>query len=232
LSARDKALILHACFLGKLTMPRLLYIESSPRKTRSASTEVAQAFLSSYREALPNAFVDTLDLWAKPLPEFDQSMLDAKYAVMGGHAFSAPQKAAWAALEQMVDRIKAADVLLFSVPMWNFGLPYKLKHYLDLVMQPGLSFGFEPARGYFGLLLEKQAVTIYASGGDYAPGTPAEQMDFQRRYLHFALNFLGVSIQHEIRVAPTQAGGPEASAKARATAIERARAVALALSAN
>ena len=196
-------------------MPRLLYIESSPRKARSASSEVAAAFIEAYRNENSGAFVDLLDLWAKPLPEFDQAALDARYAVMGGVSFSAPQKAAWGTIEQMTDRFKAADLIVFSVPMWNFGIPYKLKHYLDLVMQPGLTFGFEAARGYFGLMTDKKALTIYASGGEYLPGTAGELMDFQSRYLNLALKFLGISDLHEIRVAPTLARGPDAAIAAR-----------------
>ncbi len=196
-------------------MPRLLYIESSPRKARSASSEVAAAFIAAYRDANSGAFVDVLDLWAKPLPEFDQAALDARYAVMGGGNFTAPQKAAWATIEQMTDRFKAADLIVFSVPMWNFGIPYKLKHYLDLVMQPGLTFGFEAARGYFGLMMEKKALTIYASGGEYPPGSPGEHVDFQSRYLNFALKFMGITDLHEIRVAPTLARGADAAKAAR-----------------
>ena len=209
-------------------MPRLLYIEASPRKARSASSEAAAAFIEAYRNENSGAFVDVLDLWAKPLPEFDQTMLDARYAVMGGTNFSAAQKAAWGNIEQMTDRFKAADLIVFSVPMWNFGIPYKLKHYLDLVMQPGLTFGFEATRGYFGLMSEKKALTIYASGGEYPPGTPAELVDFQSRYLNFALKFLGITNLHEIRVAPTLARGPDAAKEVR----EQACAAAVRLAAS
>jgi FMN-dependent NADH-azoreductase len=65
-------------------MPHLLYIESSPRKTRSASIEVAQAFLKTWQAANPGSTVDTLDVWATDLPEFDGSLLEAKYAGIAG----------------------------------------------------------------------------------------------------------------------------------------------------
>jgi FMN-dependent NADH-azoreductase len=207
-------------------MPRLLHIESSPRKARSHSTFAAQSFIDAFREQHSSVFVDQLDLWAKPMPEFDQAALDAKYAVMSGTPLSAPQKTAWAEIEKMVDRIKAADVVLISAPMWNFSIPYKLKHYLDLIMQPGLSFGFEPSRGYFGLLKDKVAVLALASMGDYAPGTPAEAVDFQSKYLHFALNFIGITERFELRVAPTGAEQVQAS---RATATQAAKMLAQAI---
>lgn len=187
-------------------MPRLLYIEASPRKARSASSELATAVVDAYRNKYSNAFVDHLDLWAKPLPEFDQAALDAKYAVLDGTTFTAPQRAAWSTITGMVDRLKAADVIVFSVPMWNFSIPYKLKHYLDLILQPGLSFGYEVQRGYFGLVQDKKAVCVFASGGEYLAGTPEAEIDFQSKYLHFALGFIGISQRHELRVAPTLQG--------------------------
>ncbi|TVS05393.1 MAG: hypothetical protein EA413_06875 [Cyanobium sp. PLM2.Bin73] len=43
--------------------------------------------------------------------------------------------------------------------MWNFSIPYKLKHWIALVTQPGLSFGFDPATGYYGLITGTRAVS-------------------------------------------------------------------------
>ena len=199
-------------------MPRLLFIEASPRKARSATSELANELIHAYRSKYSNAFVDHLDLWAKPLPEFDQAALDAKYAVLDGTTFTAPQRAAWNTITTMIDRLKAADVVVFSVPMWNFSIPYKLKHYLDLVLQPGLSFGHDAERGYFGLVNDKKAVCVFASGGEYKAGTPEEAIDFQSKYLHFALGFIGITERHEVRVAPTlqgQARTQEAKAQAK-----------------
>jgi FMN-dependent NADH-azoreductase len=199
-------------------MARFLYIESSPRKQRSASIEVARHFLDAAAGEQSGNFIDKLDLWAKPLPEFDQAAIDAKYAVMHGHSFSAPQKTAWAQLEAMCDRFKAADKYVFSVPMWNFGIPYKLKHYLDLIMQPGLTFAHTAETGYYGLLSDKKALLVLSSGGAYPQGSAAEAYDFQSRYLKLALNFMGIKDIQEIRVAPMLSGGPEAAEAQKAAA--------------
>ena len=45
-------------------------------------------------------------------------------------------------------RFDAADRYLFSVPMWNAGVPYILKQFIDVVSQPGMVFGFDPDEGY------------------------------------------------------------------------------------
>ena len=58
-------------------MPTLLHIESSPRKKRSASLDVARAYLEAYRAAYPYHPIDVLDLWSIELPEFDGDALDA-----------------------------------------------------------------------------------------------------------------------------------------------------------
>ena len=53
--------------------------------------------------------------------------------------------------------------------MWNAGVPYILKQFIDVISQPGLVFGFDPERGYTGLLKDKKAAVIYTSAV-YGPG--------------------------------------------------------------
>ena len=57
----------------------LLNIQSSPRRSRSASVAVADAFLEAYLQVCPEAIVDTLNVWDEKLPEFDQEAIGAKY---------------------------------------------------------------------------------------------------------------------------------------------------------
>jgi FMN-dependent NADH-azoreductase len=92
--------------------------------------------------------------------------------------------------------------------MWNFGIPYKLKHYIDLLVQPGLTFSFSPAEGYKGLVTGP-AVVVYARGGAYGPGTGAEAYDLQSGYMKQILGFIGITDVKEVFVEPTLAGGPD-----------------------
>ena len=100
-------------------MSTLLYIESSPRKERSASIEVAHTFLDCYRAAHPTDIIDTLDVWSTPLPEFNGAALEAKYAGIEGATLSTEQATAWATIRALADRFIRADKFLISVPMWN-----------------------------------------------------------------------------------------------------------------
>ena len=61
-------------------MTRVLYIEGSPNKAYSASIEVCDAFLDTYRQAHPDHEIRKLDIWDLPMPEFDGAALAAKYA--------------------------------------------------------------------------------------------------------------------------------------------------------
>ena len=132
-------------------MSTLLHIESSPRKNRSASLEVARAYLEAYRETHPDDRIDVLDLWSTELPEFNGDALDAKYADLSGTTLSVAQQQAWARIRHLAQRLHDADTLLFSVPLWNFSIPYKLKHFIDVVSQRDILFSFDE-RGAAGLL--------------------------------------------------------------------------------
>jgi len=199
-------------------MASLLYIESSPRKSRSASIAVAKCYLDSYRTAHPADTVEMLDLWTTHLPALTEEVLGAKYALLHGLNPTEEDRKNWEAVEKTIHRFKAADKYLFSLPMWNFGIPYVLKHYLDILIQPTYTFSYTPAEGYKGLVTGKPATLIYARGGAY--GASAAE-DHQTVYMRLALGFIGVTEIQEIVIQPTL-GGEDAKRKAIQAAEEQA----------
>lgn len=193
-------------------MSTLLYIEVSPRKERSASSAVAQSFISSFLDADTNNKVEVLDLWATALPEFNGDSLNAKYRVLYNENPSPDEVKAWQIVTQMADRFKAADHYLFSVPMWNFSIPYKLKHYIDIISQPGLTWSFSPESGYSGLVTAKSVTLALARGGEYSSSAEVGAMDYQRTYLEMILGFMGFKAINTLLVEPTLTA-PEARAQ-------------------
>jgi FMN-dependent NADH-azoreductase len=185
-------------------MAKLIHIQSSPRGSRSASQAVAAHFIESYCAAHPGDTVDMLDLWQTDLPEINGTMLDAAYAVKHGQPHSPEQLHVWQAIVRIADHFKSADKYLVSLPMWNFSIPYKLKHYIDLLVHRGLTFSFTPAEGYKGLVTGKPLVAIYARGGAYSPGSGAESWDQQSKYLKHIFGFIGFTDIREIFVEPTE----------------------------
>ena len=207
-------------------MVTLLYIEASPRRQRSASIKVAHAFIDEYRKANPKDEVLTINLWDRVLPRFDGDILDAKYAILHGLEHTKEQRAAWGAVEDTIAEFKEADKYLFSLPMWNFGVPYKLKHYIDVILQPGYTFSFDPETGYSGLVTGKPAAAIYARGGAYAPGSETEGLDYQRPYLELILGFIGFTDIRRVIVEPTLMTPPDQQDAMMEKASEEARKVA------
>lgn len=203
-------------------MAKLLYVEASPRKQRSASIEVARAFLDAYRAGHPGDTVETVDVWQIDLPEFDGHALDAKYAALNGVERTPAQQAIWARISELARPLREADKLVFSLPMWNFGIPYKLKHYIDVVSQKDLLFTFDE-RGLNGLLGGKKALAIYARGAEFGADsqTPAAGWDLQAGYMDLWFRFTGVTDVSALYVEKTLYG-PELDRAGRDAAIAAA----------
>ena len=95
--------------------------------------------------------------------------------------------------------------------MWNFGIPYRLKQYIDVIVQPSLTVAFSPEKGYTGLVTGQPLPLILARGGVYKTGNPLETYDFQESYLRTVFGFIGftdirtISIQGTMQNKPDQA---------------------------
>jgi FMN-dependent NADH-azoreductase len=208
-------------------MARLLYVEASPRKDRSASIEVSRAFLEVYRVSNPEDEIETLDIWALDLPSFNGEALAAKYAGLNGVPLSSEQKAVWDDIRSLASPFLAADKLLLAVPLWNFGIPYRLKQLIDLISQKDILFSFD-GFGFRGLLKARKAALVYARGLDYlsaGSSTPAATYDFQRPYMEMWLRFIGITEITDIIVEKTLFG-PAVDVEARTKAKQRAAAMA------
>ena len=206
-------------------MANLLYVESSPRKQRSASIEVARAFLDVYRASHPGHTIETIDVWNLALPEFDGAAIEAKYAGIEGRERTDEQKRVWKTIESLARPFKEADTIVISAPMWNWGIPYKLKHLIDVVSQKDILFTFDE-RGLLGLLTGKKAVLMLAKGIDYAPESASRSWDVQTSYLTVWLNSNGITDITLIPVEKTLFGpevdqGSRDAAKARAIDVAR-----------
>jgi FMN-dependent NADH-azoreductase len=187
----------------EVRMGKLLYIKASPRGERSYSVSVGEAFVSAYKKQHPEDEVITLDLFKTEFPPFDGATIEAKYVIMHGGKHTPEQREAWRTVENIIEEFKSADKYVISTPMWNFGIPYKLKHYVDILLQPGYTFSFSPEEGYKGLIVGKPIVVVYARGGEYPPGTDFEAYDLQTKYVEMILRFIGFTDIRSLVVEPT-----------------------------
>jgi FMN-dependent NADH-azoreductase len=205
-------------------MSRLLHISASPRAGQSESLALAETFLATYRELNPLDTVDTYDLWDGTLPEFGPAAAGAKMTIFGGGTPVGAEGEAWEAARATFERFDSYDRYLISVPMWNAGVPYILKQFIDVVSQPGMVFGFDPDAGYTGLLHGKKAAIVYTSAV-YGAGRPASfGSDFQAPYMRDWLNWAGITDLVEVHFRPNLASAD--ADVARAVAHEDARSAA------
>jgi len=204
-------------------MATLLHISASPRGERSYSLRTAKAFIESYMAAHPGDTLRSLDLAAGTVPAFDTVAVSAKYRILHGESHTEEEGRAWQAVKSAVADFKAADKLVISSPMWNFGVPYRLKQYLDVIVQPGSTFSYSAEEGYKGLVTGRPAMLILARGGEYESGAETASYDFQKPYLELILGFMGFTEVRSIVVQPTLQGGREVAKQKLDEAIAAAR---------
>lgn len=189
-------------------MANVLHIVASPR-VESYSTRVANAFLDSYRQAESGNQVEVLDLYKADIPSFFAPQAKAKYAVMTGQTPRDEAEAAWLPVVKTIEHFKKFDGYIVSCPMWNFGIPYRLKQYLDVIIQPSLTVSFSADKGYTGLVSGKPLVLVLARGGVYKKGNPSETFDFQETYLRGAFGFIGFTDIRAIQIQGTMQNSHE-----------------------
>jgi FMN-dependent NADH-azoreductase len=183
-------------------VPKLLHLACSPRAD-SESSAGARVFLDRFCQVRPDWDIDVMNLWKDHLPEFEGYILEAKYARMGGRVFTDTQRDAFAMAERIALRFALADRVLISTPMWNFGIPYKLKQWIDVITQPGLTFRFDPTQGYLPLLKDRPTIVILASGGNYVTGMNRGWTDMATPYLREVLRFIGINNVRFVAIGPT-----------------------------
>ncbi|MEO6206025.1 MAG: NAD(P)H-dependent oxidoreductase [Mycobacteriales bacterium] len=202
-------------------MTRLLHISASPRGAASESLSIAERFLDAVLDVRPDVKLDTFDLWDGTLPQFGPAAAAAKMAVFAGQEPTGEQAAAWQAATATFERFAAEDEYLFTVPMWNHGIPYILKQFIDVVSQPGMVFSFDPETGYTGLLTGKKAAVIYTSAVYGAGRSPSFGDDFQAPYVNSWLRWTGIDDITTVEFRPNLATADADSDRQRAHAEAR-----------
>lgn len=187
---------------------KLLHIIATPREEKSRTLKVSNAFLETLKSRQPDLKIDELNLYKEPPPPLTVKQIDGKYVLLGGRDLSDDLKDAWGDIIKTIGRFMAADMYVISTPMWNFSIPYELKHYIDIIVQPKFLFQYTES-GPEGLAKNKKMFVITSRGGDYSEGSPFKEYDHQEPYLRAIFGFIGISDINFIYAQPMDAMGPE-----------------------
>jgi FMN-dependent NADH-azoreductase len=154
----------------------LFRLDSSIRAEGSVSREVADSLQRAYLEQHPQGTVERRDLAADPIPA-DTWPAAALARFAPAEQRSPEQGAAIALAATLADELLAADVIVISTPLYNFGVSQHLKAWIDLVItDPRFGPGTSPLAG-------RPVTLVIARGGGYGAGTPRAGWDHATPYL-------------------------------------------------
>ncbi len=208
-------------------MSKLLYIQASPRVQRSHSIAVADAFIGAYERTHPDDEIVALNVFEVSIPNFDGLAVHAKYTILHGQSHSEEELQVWKNVEKVIEQFTSADKYVLAVPMWNFSIPYRLKQYIDLLVQPGYTFSYSEDTGYQGLVVGKPMLVVYARGGEYPTDGEAEAFDLQTKYIELIFGFIGFTDIRSVVIEPTLQDGPDVAEVKRQEAIGKAKEIAV-----
>ncbi|AEQ52953.1 FMN-dependent NADH-azoreductase [Pelagibacterium halotolerans] len=152
-------------------MPTLFRLDASIRNTGSVTRALADTLEDALVSNAPGIAPIKREIGLDPLPS--TAWADAVFAPhIPQDQRSAAQLSSLQLARTLADELIAADVYLFAVPFYNFGVSQHFKTWVDLVLtDPRLSSGVEsPIKG-------RPATLIVARGGGYGPGTPRHGWD-------------------------------------------------------
>jgi len=179
---------------------RLLHVIATPRGLESNTGRVSSMLIEALDEQDDDLQVATLDLFKADLPAVAGRNIESKYKLMTGQELDAPAKESWSHIEKTIQQFLAADIYVLTVPMWNFGVPYALKYYIDAIVQPGYLFHYLPDGRPEGLVLDRKMICVTSRGGDYSGYM--KSFDFLESYLRTIFGFVGITDIHFINAQP------------------------------
>jgi FMN-dependent NADH-azoreductase len=172
-------------------MSTLLKIDVSTRGNSSISRRLSSLFLDQWREVHADCQVIERDIDTTDLPFLEFPWITAN--LTRSSARTEQQQALLTPSDELIEELQQADEYVIATPMYNFGIPAKLKAYVDHIVRSGLTFTMNAEGSYTGLLTGKKATVIIASAGEYGQDAPAEGLDTLKPYLREILGFIGVT---------------------------------------
>jgi FMN-dependent NADH-azoreductase len=167
-------------------MTTLLKLNTSLFSQTGASNVLTDEFAARLVEHDPTVHVIDRDLAREPIPHLTAERFQSFLAPADSR--TPEQHAHVAYSDALIDELRAADVIVLGLPMYNFGIPSMLKAYFDHVARAGVTFRYTE-KGPEGLLKGKKAYILATRGGKYA-GTP---IDTATRYVSDFLAFIGIT---------------------------------------
>lgn len=174
-------------------MPVLLHLDSSPLGTASFSRHLSNEFVDNWKQDHPDGTIITRDLTVSPLRVIDADWIGAAFTPAANRTEAQRQTLAFS--DALIAELREADEYIIGAPMHNFTVSAALRLWIDQVVRAGETFSYTD-NGPVGLLENKRATFVIASGGVYGEGTAAASFNFVEPYLRTLFGFMGINNVH------------------------------------
>ena len=182
-------------------MKKVMHIVANPKEKSKSYSRQAGDYITNKLNENGNIEIIEFDVYKEDIQILDQIILSAMEKRTKGMDFkdlSDQEQAKMGRIFKIIDQFADADEYIFSYPMWNFGIPAMLKAYVDNLIVAGKTFNYTP-QGPVGLLKDKKALIVQASGGIYSLGE-AKKYDHGSYYLEQMMNFIGVTEVEHVKI--------------------------------
>ena len=159
----------------------------------SISRHLSAEFVQNWQRTHPTGQVVSRDLTTDELPLITGEWVGASFTPADSR--TPAQREVLAVSDTLVAELEAADEYVFGVPMHNFTVASGFRLWIDQIARAGKTFAFVDGAPV-GLLKNKKATFVIASGSVYGPGTAMESYNFVEPYLRTIFGFLGVTDTH------------------------------------
>jgi len=206
-------------------MEKVLYITANPKQEeKSYSLTAGREFLNQYKKINPKDEIVEIDLYDTDLTFIDADVFNGWEKLQSGESFetlSDVEKSRVGKIDQYTKQFMDTDKYIFVSPLWNLSIPPKLKAYIDKVAIANKTFKYTE-KGPVGLLKNKKAIHIQASGGFYSEG-PAKASEFGHNYMRTILGFMGIEAVESILIEGTAMTEQNTASKAKESVDGRVR---------
>ena len=175
----------------------ILHVCANPKPVeQSVSKQLAARFFGKLMELNPDVELNNIDLYQDKPPYYSNDLYRRMWNPVFDPTYE-PSKAEEAAMnyaQKQIDELKKADILVLTMPMWNFSAPGVMKSWMDQVLAPGFLFeitedGPKPLHNITAVVL------LVSSGGIYKEDDPRDALT---RQVTAAFGFIGIT---DIRIA-------------------------------
>jgi FMN-dependent NADH-azoreductase len=141
--------------------------------------------LDFFLEQIKNQNIETIDLLKTPAPIFNEQSIQSYYKRnYNGQKLDETEAKLLEKNDQLIAKLKSADILVMAHPMHNYGIPAAAKAYLDAVIFTG-----ETAKPREKMMKGKKALVLYTSGGMYSENFNFDYPNWNSLLFNYKVNF-------------------------------------------